>query len=229
MPKASGIFTKIDCELSGDLTYDKWLLWYEILYRESMKGRLGEHDPETIGLYQVMLKSQYETLEKSVWIVENFFFLSGNLRQLISELAEYTVPAQTIVCFVKLLEELCQVDPNVDLSSLQIGTISSRVTEAYKRAYPNPTEHLNAAILRYTGFERNDPLICNNAAKILSILYGEETFVSATEEWCQNTTTKDLDVFAAIIDKWDELEPYPIDWSVHLVTSQTINSPDYTS
>lgn len=219
----------IDCELSGDLTYDKWLLWAETLFKESMKGRLGERDPETIGFYQRMLKHHYKVLEKSPWIVGNFFFLSGNMRHLIFELAEYEVHAQTIVCFVKLLEELRQVDRNVDLSSVQIDTISSRVTEAYQRAYPNPTERLNAAILQYTGFERNDPLICNNAAKILSILYGEETFVSATEQWCQNTTTKDLDVFASIIDKWEDLEPYPIDWAIHLVTSQTVNSPDYTS
>lgn len=219
MSKASGIFTSADCELSGDLTCDKWLLWNETPYKESMKGRLGERDPETIDIYQRMLKDQYKTLEESAWIVENFFFLTDDIRQLISELAEYSVHVKTIVCFVKLLEELRQVDHNEDLTNLQIDTISSRVTEAYQRAYPNATERLNDAILTYTGFEKNDPLICNSAAKILSILYGEKSFVSATEAWCTNATTKNLEVFAAVIDQWDEMKNYPIDWAIHLVTS----------
>lgn len=52
------------------------------------------------------------------------------------------------------------------------------------------------------------------SAHLLSMLYGHERVSEVITAWIDNTVSRDLNHFVEVVEKWNVLKSYPIDWTL---------------
>lgn len=92
-------------------------------------------------------------------------------------------------------------------------------TRKWRHAWTRPHDNLIESFGN-TQFQSDTPepfmfLEMNiTSAYILSMLYGHERVTEVMSGWVDNTVSRDLNHFIELVENWDELKQYPIEWAV---------------
>lgn len=50
--------------------------------------------------------------------------------------------------------------------------------------------------------------------------YGHDLFIEVTEAWRKNCSSKSISEYFLLLQKWDRLEHFPVDWAIHLLRNE---------
>lgn len=204
-------------ELAGDLTLQRWVIWNELTIDPNADPRLHfdrSQDPE--------LRSAYDRLKNSQFFVKNFLQLPYTLqsRARYAVVLGYSVASTEAYCilYLKLRDKKHSLAKNFE----------KNMPSVYQEAYsivisPLSSDDLEEFYVLQNEFtiESDESMLDETIFLLLILLYGWNVTLEIVRQWNSNNVTRDLPWLVKLMDRWDELSVYPVDWALQLLGVDT--------
>lgn len=219
--------------LEGRLTIEKYVEWTFTEFQYVNWSDSGERNSvrpanRNNSGWEKGLAFNFSVLEKSPKLLENFFNWSNLMQKRVNEHVSLRVPGETIGAVEMLIQRLSKEHPQEqDWMRLTYDQLLTPILKDYPRKMSLETRSKIDEFLRLQNkseqFRLKETHSINAVAIFAArILHGEARLNAALDCWFKTFEVRPLYEFIALIDNWEELKDFPIDWSLSLIRSKDI-------
>lgn len=199
-------------------------IWQEFYIRKIMRHmKITKSNKELDKYFHESSLEIYEKMDKPKYLVENFARWNDGAKDLFSyycyEVPDHLSSKMNVIEDAEAVYNLIaksnlshilydpEIKTNLEIEDLlrEASSSSEKFYTEFKSFY-----HFNQLV----GFS----MVFVDA---LRLLYPDELLYKVVSAWMTNTTTKDFMKFIQYLDRWDELNMYPVDWAISILEEQT--------
>lgn len=160
----------------------------------------------------------FYSFEKIPGVQESFNRWSLDVQHQVIRWFRQDMDLRSISIIVKLRSEAESAHPKHDWSQSSL----TKLSEIAKQSNPAITPEYISLIDEFAEFQSDRSLFDYTfiremnitALYLMSVIYPLELVTEVMECWMKNTVSQQLYQFAELLELWDELKAYPIDWTV---------------
>lgn len=206
-------------DMHGPLTEDKWIRFNEKLWSE--RENSGKVFDQIKASLLIRSTTDYRTIATSDRIIADFLSWPESVQVTVSDFISYDVTVSTIEAYVDLLFKLQEhsLQNNMNLNFLEVSAKDISMFLALSNQ-GQMSRRFPAALNGFCEFIGRDPLIYRNAYYMLAFVYGDERVIEVSTKWAENTASKNLGDFIHLVDQWDTLKRYPVEWAINLLKTE---------
>lgn len=195
---------------SGRATRDNYRAWYADHCREYMV-----RSKDTDELRQFRGDLNFAAMERSEFLLNNFYRLDAYKQTIVHSFVEYGYPIPHVEALLRLLLRVEENYAVVNHADLPVWSDRCTVMDRLNPASASFEDFVDD----YDGIYQVDVLVLNRyIISLLAVLFGDSVVIEVLKRWPHSTAPGEILHLISIVEHWENFKQYPLDWAVSIVS-----------